>query len=156
MASGFRAPSRSSGSPTGPARTRSRIQGSDSRKRCRICTGQELVVIFEAAAALVLAPLDRMIAARADPVPVLREWLAAAWQQLECSGVERGCPLATVALETTAEDTALRAALGGHAFGLLPNHDRVERFQTVAPSDRRRARCGTRRSGASARRGRTA
>jgi TetR/AcrR family transcriptional repressor of lmrAB and yxaGH operons len=55
--------------------------------------------------------LDRVAAAGADPVPMLRHWMAAAEQQLSRSGFEHGCPLATVALESTAEDVALRAAL---------------------------------------------
>jgi TetR/AcrR family transcriptional repressor of lmrAB and yxaGH operons len=57
------------------------------------------------------ASLDRVAAAGGDPVPLLRQWLAGAEQQLSRSGFEHGCPLATVALESTADDHALRAAL---------------------------------------------
>ncbi|MFM7505293.1 MAG: TetR/AcrR family transcriptional regulator [Rubrivivax sp.] len=69
------------------------------------------VAAIEATAAHIAASLDRLIAARADPLPALEGWLAQAQAQLDRSGFERGCPLATVALETTAADTAVRAAL---------------------------------------------
>jgi TetR/AcrR family transcriptional repressor of lmrAB and yxaGH operons len=48
----------------------------------------------------------------------LAQWLAGAGRQLASSGFERGCPLATVALESTAADTELRAALAA-AFARL-------------------------------------
>ncbi|MFN9502934.1 MAG: TetR family transcriptional regulator C-terminal domain-containing protein, partial [Rubrivivax sp.] len=60
----------------------------------------------------------RLIVARADPLPALQGWLAMAQAQLGRSGFERGCPLATVALETSPDDAALRAALA-KAFALL-------------------------------------
>jgi TetR/AcrR family transcriptional regulator, lmrAB and yxaGH operons repressor len=69
------------------------------------------VAAIQATVARIVASLDQLIAARADPLPLLRGWLAAAQKQLEHSHFEHGCPLATVALESTAEDTALRAAL---------------------------------------------
>jgi TetR/AcrR family transcriptional repressor of lmrAB and yxaGH operons len=69
------------------------------------------VAAIEATAGHIVGSLDRLIAARADPLPTLQGWLAMAQAQLERSGFERGCPLATVALETTATDTAVRAAL---------------------------------------------
>lgn len=69
------------------------------------------VAAIEATAAHIAASLDRLVATRADPLPTLAGWLAMAQAQLERSGFERGCPLATVALETTADDGAVRAAL---------------------------------------------
>jgi TetR/AcrR family transcriptional repressor of lmrAB and yxaGH operons len=69
------------------------------------------VAAVEATAGHIHASLDRLIDAGADPLPVLAGWLQMAQQQLERSDFERGCPLATVALETTAEDLALREAL---------------------------------------------
>ena len=69
------------------------------------------VAAIEAVAQRVCAALDRVIAERADPVQALRQWLVGAGRQLEGSGFEHGCPLATVALESTADDVALRAAL---------------------------------------------
>ncbi len=62
--------------------------------------------------------LDRHIQAQSDPAQVLGRWLDAALAQLEQSGFERGCPLATVALESTRDDTALRQALAD-AFAIL-------------------------------------
>lgn len=69
------------------------------------------VAAVQATAAHIHASLDRLIAERADPLPVLAAWLQMAQQQLERSDFERGCPLATVALETTAADAPLRDAL---------------------------------------------
>lgn len=69
------------------------------------------VAAIEATADHIAASLDRLIAERADPLPTLAGWLALAQGQLERSGFERGCPLATVALETTAADAPVRAAL---------------------------------------------
>jgi TetR/AcrR family transcriptional regulator, lmrAB and yxaGH operons repressor len=69
------------------------------------------VVAIDATAAHITASLQRLVAARADPLPTLTAWLAMAEQQLVRSNFERGCPLATVALETTAADGPVRAAL---------------------------------------------
>lgn len=58
------------------------------------------------------ATLDKVLARTGgDPVAAITAWMAAAQKLLATSGFERGCPLATVALETTPEDLALRAAL---------------------------------------------
>lgn len=69
------------------------------------------IAAVEAMAQRVCTALDRVIAERADPVDALRQWLETMRRQLEDSDFERGCPLATVALESTAGDVALRAAL---------------------------------------------
>jgi TetR/AcrR family transcriptional repressor of lmrAB and yxaGH operons len=81
--------------------------------------------------------LDAMIAARPGPLPMLRHWLAQAQQQLQRSGFEHGCPLATVALETTADDTAVRDALA-QAFAAL--RDRLALMFTAAGIAPARAR----------------
>lgn len=46
-----------------------------------------------------------------DPLHAMHSWLQVALQQLESSGFERGCPLATIALESSADDVEIRAAL---------------------------------------------
>lgn len=56
--------------------------------------------------------LDERMGAGADPAAALMAWIGNAQKRLENSGYERGCPLATIALETTADDVAIRAALG--------------------------------------------
>lgn len=53
--------------------------------------------------------LDQVL--RPDPLEGLRQWLERARQNLNQSHFERGCPLATVALESTAQDVELRACL---------------------------------------------
>ncbi len=57
------------------------------------------------------AALRQSIATHGGLVPALRAWMGGARRQLERSGFERGCPLATVALESTSDDVALQAAL---------------------------------------------
>lgn len=69
------------------------------------------VAAIDATADRIHQSLDRLIATGADPLPALDEWLRMARLQLEQSDYERGCPLATVSLETTADDEALRSAL---------------------------------------------
>lgn len=58
-----------------------------------------------------LAGLDRLLQAEPDPIAALQRWVASATQRLQQSGFEAGCPLATVGLESTPEDVALREAL---------------------------------------------
>jgi TetR/AcrR family transcriptional regulator, lmrAB and yxaGH operons repressor len=79
---------------------------------------QLAVAAIEAIAAHISASLERLVASGADPLPMLEGWLAMAEQQLVKSGFERGCPLATVALETTVDDVAVRAALAA-AFAAI-------------------------------------
>jgi len=47
-----------------------------------------------------------------DPATSIMAWINGAQKRLEGSRYERGCPLATIALETTAEDVDIRKALG--------------------------------------------
>lgn len=62
--------------------------------------------------------LDALLRKEADPLAALRMWLASARRQLERSGFEAGCPLASVALESTPDDRPLRSALS-RAFATL-------------------------------------
>ena len=48
---------------------------------------------------------------QSDPLDALSTWLQGALGQLQESAFERGCPLATVALESGPEDQEIRAAL---------------------------------------------
>lgn len=52
-----------------------------------------------------------LFAEQPDPLKALHNWLQGALQQLESSQFERGCPLATIALESGPEDVDIRAAL---------------------------------------------
>lgn len=67
-----------------------------------------------------MTALDRVLSADDDPLPALADWLASAQRTLERGGFECGCPLATVALESTASDVQLRAALAD-AFAAVRN-----------------------------------
>ena len=53
----------------------------------------------------------QLFSQQADPLKALHHWLQGALQQLENSQFERGCPLATIALESGPEDVEIRAAL---------------------------------------------
>jgi TetR/AcrR family transcriptional repressor of lmrAB and yxaGH operons len=66
--------------------------------------------------------LDDKLAAGADPADALMAWIASAQQRLANSDYERGCPLATIALETTVADIAIRAAL---AEGFVQVRERI-------------------------------
>ncbi len=55
--------------------------------------------------------LDKLMAAHDHPADALRAWIARAVAGLDDSGFEIGCPMAAVALESTAADVELRAAL---------------------------------------------
>ena len=53
----------------------------------------------------------RLFSQQTDPLQGLHHWLQGALQQLEHSQFERGCPRATIALESGPEDVEIRAAL---------------------------------------------
>jgi TetR/AcrR family transcriptional regulator, lmrAB and yxaGH operons repressor len=55
--------------------------------------------------------LDKLMLAHEHPADALRAWIARAVGGLDDSGFELGCPLAAVALESTAADVELRTAL---------------------------------------------
>ncbi|UVE16708.1 TetR/AcrR family transcriptional regulator [Pseudomonas sp. LS44] len=69
------------------------------------------VAAIQAVVAHLRATLTQLQASQGEALQVLRVWLEQARRQLEQSGFERGCPLATVALESGADDQTLRAAL---------------------------------------------
>ena len=76
------------------------------------------VAAIDAAATEMAARLDALLRREPDPLAALRTWLAGAQRLLERSDFAAGCPLATVALESTPGDTALREALA-RAFAVL-------------------------------------
>jgi TetR/AcrR family transcriptional repressor of lmrAB and yxaGH operons len=76
------------------------------------------VAAIDATVAQIDGSLQRLLQRQADPVSALRQWLDAAGLQLQRSGYQSGCPLATVALETTPADTTLREALA-RGFAML-------------------------------------
>jgi TetR/AcrR family transcriptional repressor of lmrAB and yxaGH operons len=57
------------------------------------------------------ADLDKLLQRTSDPVQALVAWMAQAQRVLAGSGFASGCPLATIALESTPDDEAIRAAL---------------------------------------------
>ncbi|AOF87086.1 bacterial regulatory s, tetR family protein [Hydrogenophaga sp. RAC07] len=76
------------------------------------------VAAIDDVVARMLRGLDTLLAAKADPIDATRRWMAGATVRLSETGFESGCPLATVALETTPDDPALREALA-RAFATL-------------------------------------
>lgn len=70
------------------------------------------IAAIEGVAQQLAADLDKVMSrSGGDPADALTVWMAGAQKVLEKSGFERGCPLATVALESTPDDARLRAAL---------------------------------------------
>lgn len=69
------------------------------------------VVAIDAIVARLLASLDGALTSGIPLAEAMRDWLHGARRQLEASGFVRGCPLATVALESGEDDSALREAL---------------------------------------------
>ena len=70
------------------------------------------VAAVEATVERLCVMLDQRMGAGNDPAAALMVWINGAQKRMAASGYERGCPLATIALETTADDIAIRAALG--------------------------------------------
>lgn len=69
------------------------------------------VAAIERQVAELCALLDKLLPAAPDPVAALELWTARAQQQLAASAFQRGCPLATVALESDVDDVDIRRAL---------------------------------------------
>jgi TetR/AcrR family transcriptional repressor of lmrAB and yxaGH operons len=69
------------------------------------------VAAVQVAIEAMLASLDKLFARHAHPADALAAWMEGAQKQLVSSDFERGCPLATIALESAPEDAAIRDAL---------------------------------------------
>ncbi len=69
------------------------------------------VASIDAVVAYLIADLARLNERHSDPVVAMGAWMASAQKALEKSGFDTGCPLATVALESTSDDAAIRLAL---------------------------------------------
>lgn len=65
----------------------------------------------EAVIATLSSDLDKLLARAPDPADALSLWMNSALRLLEASGFQRGCPLATIGLESTPDDVAIRQAL---------------------------------------------
>jgi TetR/AcrR family transcriptional repressor of lmrAB and yxaGH operons len=76
------------------------------------------VAAIDAVVSHIDASLQRLQQRPGSALDALRQWLTQAGQYLQRSGFERGCPLATVALESTPQDEAIRAAVA-RGFALL-------------------------------------
>jgi len=80
--------------------------------------------------------LDDLFARHDDPVQALALWMEQAQSILQGSGFQRGCPLATIALESTAEDTAIREAV---ARGFAAIRDCLKRALVASGIEARQA-----------------
>jgi TetR/AcrR family transcriptional repressor of lmrAB and yxaGH operons len=69
------------------------------------------VASIEAVVSQLTAGLQRLLSRNPDVVQALGMWMESAQKSLASSGYERGCPLATIALESAPDDTAIRQAL---------------------------------------------
>jgi TetR/AcrR family transcriptional regulator, lmrAB and yxaGH operons repressor len=93
------------------------------------------VAAIDAVVDRMLRGLDALLATTPDPIEATRRWMAGATARLQDSGFESGCPLATVALESTPDDPALRAALN-QAFVRLRERIALALAQAGEPPDR--------------------
>ncbi len=55
--------------------------------------------------------LQKLLHRHADPADALQAWMVSAQKVLSASGYQQGCPLASIASESTPEDIAIRQAL---------------------------------------------
>jgi TetR/AcrR family transcriptional regulator, lmrAB and yxaGH operons repressor len=102
--------------------------------------GALAVAAIEASVARICGYLDELIASGEPPLAVLEAWLDAAQRRLEKTQFQSGCPLATVALESTPDDIDIRVALAAgfaefrsRIAALLHNHGQSpERAEAVA------------------------
>ena len=69
------------------------------------------VVAIDTVVGHITLTLENLFSRHGDPVQALTLWMQGAQSTLLGSGCQRGCPLATIALESTAEDTAIREAV---------------------------------------------
>ncbi len=69
------------------------------------------VAAIDTTIALLCERLDACLQREASVAAALRLWIQRAQKGLQASGFDMGCPLAAVALESTAADVALRRAL---------------------------------------------
>jgi TetR/AcrR family transcriptional regulator, lmrAB and yxaGH operons repressor len=76
------------------------------------------VKAIEAVAEQLGNSLEKLIQRAADPVEAMTLWMGSAQKMLEKSNFHAGCPLATIALESTGEDADIRVALN-KAFASL-------------------------------------
>ena len=76
------------------------------------------VKAIEAVAEQLGSSLEKLIQRTEDPVDAMTLWMGSAQKMLEKSKFQAGCPLATIALESTGEDAEIRVALN-NAFTLL-------------------------------------
>lgn len=86
------------------------------------------VCAIEAVTERIGAELDGALQRAGDPALAITAWMDAAQGVLAASAFERGCPLATVGLESGPEDQAIRAAL---ARGFATIRDRLRHALTA-------------------------
>lgn len=95
------------------------------------------VASIESVVGQITAGLDKLLSRNADVVQALDAWMASAQKALANSGYERGCPLATIALESAPDDTTIRQAL---ADGFAAIRERLGRTLQHAGIEEARAR----------------
>lgn len=69
------------------------------------------VASIEAVVTQLTLSLDKLTQRNADVLQALEAWMGSAQKALAVSGYQRGCPLATIALESGPDDIAIRLAL---------------------------------------------
>ena len=78
--------------------------------------------------------LQKLLTRHTNPAVALEAWMTSAQKLLVGSGFEQGCPLASIALESTPEDAAIRNALA-EGFSTIRSHlDQALERAGMAPS----------------------
>lgn len=95
------------------------------------------VASIEAVVSQLTVGLEKLMQRNADVVQALDTWMGSAQKALAVSGYERGCPLATIALESGPDDIAIRQAL---ANGFAAIRERLGRTLQHAGIEETRAR----------------
>lgn len=79
--------------------------------------------------------LKKLLTRHTDPADALQAWMVSAQKLLVGSGFEQGCPLASIALESTPDDAAIRAALA-EGFSSIRAHLTEALQESGVPSAR--------------------
>ena len=78
--------------------------------------------------------IQHLLKRHADPADALQAWMVSGQKRLFGSGFEQGCPLASIALESTPDDVAIRAALADGFFSIRTHLADALQASGIAPA----------------------
>ena len=95
------------------------------------------IAAIDAVVDQIFAAQTKLLQRHANPVDALGAWMNSAQKLLAASGFEQGCPLATIALESTPDDVEVRQAL---ALGFARIREPLQQALELAGIETLRAR----------------